>query len=323
MRSNTFCWKGGQAAGRRRARRTSRRSLRCERWRCPRHCGGRGPPGQAQPALRAPSIARAAPARRAEVVRRAEEQDRERERHVERVEEVLKARVQRRTVHIARDAEQHNVAEGKSGDADLQVETPPAEQCVGRRAFRTDDRLVAERGKALGHASQRRDGGRYSMRTVRRSRSTSLRVTPSSNRQNCSSSQTQDAQWIAGIVRAARAVMPSLKEIRRSATAGSSSTAKRSGSSPSARFCETPGDPVARVKIPQAAPLQDGEDGLASGTTEGPVRRGNRAGVAPVTAVAAQDGRNGRRRLESGGHDGSKNRCASRVPLTFLLEIRP
>ena len=82
----------------------------------------------------------------AEVVGGAEEQYRESKEDVQDIEQPLKTVFERAAVRIARDAEEHDVAEGESGHAELQVE--PANRRRPRQAavFAGDRRLVAERG---------------------------------------------------------------------------------------------------------------------------------------------------------------------------------
>ncbi len=92
----------------------------------------------------------------AEVVRGAEEQHRQREEDVQDVEQPLKAALERAAVGIARDAEEHDVAEGESGDAELQVEPPNRRRPREPAVFGGDRRLVAERGDGFRHAPKRR-----------------------------------------------------------------------------------------------------------------------------------------------------------------------
>ncbi len=92
----------------------------------------------------------------AEVVGGAEEQHREREEDVQDVEQPLKAAFERAAVRIARDAEEHDVAERESGDAELQVEPPNRRRPRQAAVFGGDRRLVAERGDGFGHAAKGR-----------------------------------------------------------------------------------------------------------------------------------------------------------------------
>ena len=129
--------------------------------------------------------------RRSKVVRGAEQQHRDREGQVERVEKALELRRQRGAIGVAGDAEEHHVAEGEAGDAELQVERAAGGGHGVRRPLGVDRRLVAERGERPGDRAGRRraadrrrcarSGGPGRLRCVRRPRR-SARAAPAARR---------------------------------------------------------------------------------------------------------------------------------------------
>ncbi len=96
--------------------------------------------------------------RRTEVVSGAEEQHRQGEGQIEQAEQFPELRGQRRAVGVARDAEEHHVAEREAGDADLQIEAATNRgDASGLR--RVEHRFIAQRRELFGDLAQGNLGG--------------------------------------------------------------------------------------------------------------------------------------------------------------------